>query len=296
MTLPSPARRRCTCSLQRDNRRRLRGRSSRANRRKPCERGPRRRSARRGGRHQGRSAWRGQRSLPGDDGRGCASSWPAPGARRGARRRHDHRQWFARRSRHCGPARPRGVRACAAIWPPMRRACCRWRRHYSAYRASGSCAIPRVADSLRVVHEIVRASGLEARLHEPAIPIRAPVRSVCETLGYDPLYLACEGRIVAVVAPEHAGTRAQGDAGAACGVRRCDRRPVVRRRHASGAADRTRWRTLPRGARGRSPAPHLLTTLQRISATARTAAQCRCRCCTRRAGRRAAKSCRRKAA
>jgi hydrogenase expression/formation protein HypE len=55
-----------------------------------------------------------------------------------------------------------------------------------------------------VVHEIVRASGLEARLDEPAIPVRAPVRSVCETLGYDPLYLACEGRVVAVVAAEHA--------------------------------------------------------------------------------------------
>jgi hydrogenase expression/formation protein HypE len=55
-----------------------------------------------------------------------------------------------------------------------------------------------------VLHEIVRASGLEARLEEPAIPVRAPVRSVCETLGYDPLYLACEGRIVAVVDPEHA--------------------------------------------------------------------------------------------
>jgi len=57
-----------------------------------------------------------------------------------------------------------------------------------------------------VVHEIVRASGLEARLHEPAIPVRPPVRSVCDTLGYDPLYLACEGRIVAVVAPEHASS------------------------------------------------------------------------------------------
>jgi hydrogenase expression/formation protein HypE len=55
-----------------------------------------------------------------------------------------------------------------------------------------------------VLHEIVRASGCEARVDEPAIPVRAPVRSVCETLGYDPLYLACEGRIVAVVDPEHA--------------------------------------------------------------------------------------------
>jgi hydrogenase expression/formation protein HypE len=27
---------------------------------------------------------------------------------------------------------------------------------------------------------------------------------VCEMLGYDPYYLACEGRVVAVVAPEYA--------------------------------------------------------------------------------------------
>jgi hydrogenase expression/formation protein HypE len=31
------------------------------------------------------------------------------------------------------------------------------------------------------------------------IPVRDPVQSVCEILGYDPLYLACEGRVVAVV-------------------------------------------------------------------------------------------------
>jgi hydrogenase expression/formation protein HypE len=57
-----------------------------------------------------------------------------------------------------------------------------------------------------VVHEIVRVSGLEARLQESVIPVRPPVRSVCETLGYDPLYLACEGRIVVVVAGEHAAS------------------------------------------------------------------------------------------
>lgn len=28
--------------------------------------------------------------------------------------------------------------------------------------------------------------------------------SVCEMLGYDPYYLACEGRVVAVVAPDQA--------------------------------------------------------------------------------------------
>jgi hydrogenase expression/formation protein HypE len=53
-----------------------------------------------------------------------------------------------------------------------------------------------------VGHEVVRASGLQLRLEGPAIPVRGPVQSVCEMLGYDPLYLACEGRVVALVAPE----------------------------------------------------------------------------------------------
>jgi hydrogenase expression/formation protein HypE len=60
-----------------------------------------------------------------------------------------------------------------------------------------------------VIHEIVRATGLQVRLSEPDIPVRPPVRSVCDTLGYDPLYLACEGRLVAVVASEHASQALQ---------------------------------------------------------------------------------------
>ncbi len=55
-----------------------------------------------------------------------------------------------------------------------------------------------------VCHEISRARRLRIRLEEPAIPIRDPVRSVCEILGYDPLFLACEGRAVAVVSPQDA--------------------------------------------------------------------------------------------
>ena len=50
-----------------------------------------------------------------------------------------------------------------------------------------------------VAHEIVHASGLGVTLDEQAVPVRDPVRSVCEMLGYDPYYLACEGRVVAVV-------------------------------------------------------------------------------------------------
>jgi hydrogenase expression/formation protein HypE len=55
-----------------------------------------------------------------------------------------------------------------------------------------------------VANEIVRATGLGVRLDEENLPVRDTVRSVCEILGYDPLYLACEGRVVAVVAPEAA--------------------------------------------------------------------------------------------
>jgi hydrogenase expression/formation protein HypE len=55
-----------------------------------------------------------------------------------------------------------------------------------------------------VAHEIAAATGLSVRLQEAAIPVRDPVRSVCEILGYDPYYLACEGRVVAAVAPEAA--------------------------------------------------------------------------------------------
>jgi hydrogenase expression/formation protein HypE len=55
-----------------------------------------------------------------------------------------------------------------------------------------------------VAHEIHRASELQVRLSEPDIPVRDPVRSVCEMLGYDPYYLACEGRVVAVAAPDAA--------------------------------------------------------------------------------------------
>ena len=54
-----------------------------------------------------------------------------------------------------------------------------------------------------VANEIVRATALGVRL-EPTIPVTASVASVCEILGYDPLYLACEGRVIAVIDPAQA--------------------------------------------------------------------------------------------
>lgn len=55
-----------------------------------------------------------------------------------------------------------------------------------------------------VAHEVCRATGLQVRLQEAQIPVRDPVRSVCEILGYDPLFLACEGRVVALMAADQA--------------------------------------------------------------------------------------------
>lgn len=53
-----------------------------------------------------------------------------------------------------------------------------------------------------IAHEIASGTGLSVRLFEEHIPVREQVRSVCAMLGYDPYYLACEGRVVAAVAPE----------------------------------------------------------------------------------------------
>jgi hydrogenase expression/formation protein HypE len=55
-----------------------------------------------------------------------------------------------------------------------------------------------------VSHEIIQATGLGVRLRESDMPVRDPVISVCEQLGYDPYYLASEGRVVAVIATEQA--------------------------------------------------------------------------------------------
>ena len=53
-----------------------------------------------------------------------------------------------------------------------------------------------------VLNEFAEASGVRIRLFEEALPVRPEVRGMCELLGLDPLYLANEGRLVAVVPGE----------------------------------------------------------------------------------------------
>jgi hydrogenase expression/formation protein HypE len=52
--------------------------------------------------------------------------------------------------------------------------------------------------------ELCEASGVGIQLSEPALPVRRQVRSACELLGLDPLFVACEGRLIAVAPPEQA--------------------------------------------------------------------------------------------
>jgi hydrogenase expression/formation protein HypE len=51
------------------------------------------------------------------------------------------------------------------------------------------------------INEIAASSRAGIELVETAIPIREEVRGVCEMLGLDPLYVANEGKLVAIVDP-----------------------------------------------------------------------------------------------
>ncbi|MFO0553187.1 MAG: hydrogenase expression/formation protein HypE [Polyangiaceae bacterium] len=55
-----------------------------------------------------------------------------------------------------------------------------------------------------VLAELAQQTSVTVRVREADIPVREGVRAVTELLGLDPLYLACEGRVVAVVARDRA--------------------------------------------------------------------------------------------
>jgi hydrogenase expression/formation protein HypE len=50
-----------------------------------------------------------------------------------------------------------------------------------------------------ICNEVARAAGVAVVVDEDSVPVRPDVRGACELLGIDPLYVACEGRLVAVV-------------------------------------------------------------------------------------------------
>ena len=54
------------------------------------------------------------------------------------------------------------------------------------------------------LNEIASAAGMQIELDEQAIPVRDDVQSACEILGFDPLYVACEGRFVSFIPAQEA--------------------------------------------------------------------------------------------
>ncbi|MBI3607157.1 MAG: hydrogenase expression/formation protein HypE [Nitrospirae bacterium] len=54
------------------------------------------------------------------------------------------------------------------------------------------------------LNEIAESAGVTMAIDESLIPVRDDVRGACEILGFDPLYVANEGRFVAFVAPDDA--------------------------------------------------------------------------------------------
>jgi hydrogenase expression/formation protein HypE len=59
------------------------------------------------------------------------------------------------------------------------------------------------------LNELCQQSGVGMRIDEAALPVHPAVRAACEFFGLDPLYLANEGKLVAVCAAEDAAALVQ---------------------------------------------------------------------------------------
>jgi len=80
--------------------------------------------------------------------------------------------------------------------------------------------------------ELAEDSRVGIDLQERAIPVRPVVRAACETMGFDPLHVPCEGRLVAAIHPDAADgvvdvMRAQGAQAAIIGEVRAAQCPRV---------------------------------------------------------------------
>ncbi len=56
------------------------------------------------------------------------------------------------------------------------------------------------------LNELAQASGTAIVIHEERVPLAPAVGGACELLGIDPMYVACEGRLLAIVAADDADT------------------------------------------------------------------------------------------
>lgn len=83
---------------------------------------------------------------------------------------------------------------CAALWPAIESI-----TQDPSVRAMRDCTRGGLGT---VLCEWAEGSGLGIEIHEDSIPIDPDVTSVCDILGFDPLYLACEGCAAIAFDPE----------------------------------------------------------------------------------------------
>ena len=116
-----------------------------------------------------------------------------------------------------------------------------------------------------VLNELALAAEVSIVLDEHAVPLQPAVGAACELLGIDPLYVANEGRFVAVVGARGGRHRARGAAGRGR-ERRGGRRRRHRRRSGRPGARPHRVRRPPddRHARRRPAAADLLTARNEV--------------------------------
>jgi hydrogenase expression/formation protein HypE len=104
--------------------------------------------------------------------------------------------------------------------------------------------------------EIAETSGLHLAIEEAAVPVREDVRGACEILGFDPMYVANEGRFIAFVPESDAALALEilsahpvSEGAVAIGRVRADPRGLVTLRSQIGATrivDRLSGEQLPR--------------------------------------------------
>jgi hydrogenase expression/formation protein HypE len=119
------------------------------------------------------------------------------------------------------------------------------------------------------LNELALQSGCGMVIAEAAVPVQAQVGAACEFLGLDPLYVANEGKLVAICAPEDAEQLLQAMRAHPLGAWRRDHRRGGGRRAPLRADAHALWRQAHRGLAHRgSTAAHLLHVAPKLTAFA----------------------------
>jgi len=76
------------------------------------------------------------------------------------------------------------------------------KKMFSAGQAIHTLRDPTRGGAGTALNEIAESSNVGIRIEEAKIPVKPEVAGICELLGFDPLYLANEGKLIAFVGPE----------------------------------------------------------------------------------------------